>query len=90
MVFRGSLLMNRVTNIGHHARSSISGHGPGQPSLNPLAVQFFSSLEGLEIVTSGDRQLIRGHNLVGAVRLQFAGPGFFEDERGEHREVLGC
>jgi len=70
------------------ARSSISGYGPGQPSLNPLGVQLFSSLEGLEIVTSGDRQLVRGHNLVGAVRLQFAKPGFFDDEAGEHREVL--
>ncbi|KAH8747602.1 hypothetical protein F5883DRAFT_437089 [Diaporthe sp. PMI_573] len=70
------------------ARPSISGPGAGQPSLNPLGVQFFSSLEGLEIATSGDRQLIRGHNLVGAVRLQFGKPGFFDDEAGEHREVL--
>ncbi|KAH7119309.1 hypothetical protein EDB81DRAFT_76200 [Dactylonectria macrodidyma] len=70
------------------ARSSISGQGSGQPSLNPLGVQFFSSLEGLEMATYGDRQLIRGHNLVGAVRLQFARPAFFDEEAGEHREVL--
>ncbi|KAH7461130.1 hypothetical protein FOMA001_g19196 [Fusarium oxysporum f. sp. matthiolae] len=70
------------------ARSSVSGQGSGQPSLNPLGVQFFSSLEGLEMATSSDRQLIRGHNLVGAVRLQFARPAFFDDEAGEHSEVL--
>ncbi|KAJ3526364.1 hypothetical protein NM208_g11225 [Fusarium decemcellulare] len=70
------------------ARSSISGQGSGQPSLNPLGVQFFSSLEGLEMATSSDRQLIRGHNLVGAVRLEFARPAFFDDEAGEHREIL--
>lgn len=40
------------------------------------------------MATSSDRQLIRGHNLVGAVRLQFARPAFFDDEAGEHREVL--
>jgi hypothetical protein len=70
------------------ARSSASGTGPGQPALNPLGVLFFSSLEGLEIVSSTDRQLIRGHNLVGAVRLQFIRPSFFEDGAGEHGELL--
>ncbi|KAG7424384.1 hypothetical protein Forpi1262_v014400 [Fusarium oxysporum f. sp. raphani] len=40
------------------------------------------------MATSSDRQLIRGHNLVGAVRLQFARPAFFDDEAGEHSEVL--
>ncbi|KAJ3572624.1 hypothetical protein NPX13_g4987 [Xylaria arbuscula] len=67
---------------------SISSPSQGQPSLNPLGVQFFSSLEGIEITTSPDRQLIRGHNLVGAVRLQFARPGFFDDEAGEHGEIV--
>jgi hypothetical protein len=56
--------------------------------LNSLGVQFFSSIEGLEITTSADRQLIRGHNLVGAVQLQFVKPSFFEDESGEHKELL--
>ncbi|KAM5341410.1 hypothetical protein ACJ41O_014441 [Fusarium nematophilum] len=68
------------------ARSS--GTGPGQPALNPLGVQFFSSLEGLEIASSADRQLIRGHNLVGAARLQFVRASFFDDGAGEHGEVL--
>ncbi|KAM4063866.1 hypothetical protein HRG_006965 [Hirsutella rhossiliensis] len=70
------------------ARSSASGPGLGQPALNPLGVQFFSSLEGLEIASSTDRQLIRGHNLVGAVRLQFVRPSFFDDGAGEHGELL--
>ncbi|KAI1357234.1 hypothetical protein F5Y08DRAFT_353313 [Xylaria arbuscula] len=68
--------------------SSISGQSQGQPSLNPLGVQFFSSLEGIEITTSPDRQLIRGHNLVGAVRLQFVRPSFFDNGAGEHGELL--
>ncbi|KAJ3568907.1 hypothetical protein NPX13_g6263 [Xylaria arbuscula] len=70
------------------AHSSVSGIGLGQPGLNPLGVQFFSSLEGLEVTSSVDRQLIRGHNLVGAVRLQFVRPSFFDDDGGEHGEVL--
>ncbi|KJZ68592.1 hypothetical protein HIM_12012 [Hirsutella minnesotensis 3608] len=70
------------------ARSSASGPGLGQPALNPLGVQFFSSLEGLEITSSTGRQLIRGHNLVGAVRLQFVGPSFFDDRAGEHGQLL--
>ncbi|RYO83312.1 hypothetical protein DL764_009473 [Monosporascus ibericus] len=65
-----------------------SGQGHGQTSLNALGVQFFSSLEGLEVITSPDRQLIRGHNLVGAVRLQFVRPAYFNDQGGEHAEVL--
>ncbi|KAH7125012.1 hypothetical protein B0J13DRAFT_511312 [Dactylonectria estremocensis] len=70
------------------ARSSASGTGPGQPALNPLGIQFFSSLEGLEITSSTDRQLIRGHNLVGAARLQFVRASFFDDGAGEHGELL--
>jgi hypothetical protein len=58
------------------------------PYLNPLGVQFFTSLEGLEIISSAGRQLIRGHNLVGAARLQFVRPNFFNDEAGEHGELL--
>ncbi|KAK7428384.1 hypothetical protein QQZ08_005141 [Neonectria magnoliae] len=65
-----------------------SGQGHGQTSLNPLGVQFFSSLEGLEVITSADRQLIRGHNLVGAVRLQFVRPTYFDEQGGEHVELL--
>lgn len=30
--------------------------------------QFYSSLEGLEVITSADGQLIRGRNLAGAIR----------------------
>ncbi|KAI0970195.1 hypothetical protein F4678DRAFT_480436 [Xylaria arbuscula] len=67
---------------------SISSQSQGQPSLNPLGVQFFSSLKGIKLTTSPDRQLIRGHNLVGAVRLQFARPGFFNNEAEEHEEVV--
>ncbi|KAI1345309.1 hypothetical protein F5Y01DRAFT_309166 [Xylaria sp. FL0043] len=48
------------------ARSSASAYAQGQPALNPLGVQFFSSLEGLEIAT----------------------PSFFDDDAGEHKEVL--
>ncbi|KAH7125010.1 hypothetical protein B0J13DRAFT_531274 [Dactylonectria estremocensis] len=65
-----------------------SGQGHGQTSLNPLGIQFFSSLEGLEVITSADRQLIRGHNLVGAVRLQFVRPTYFDEQGGEHAELL--
>ncbi|KAH7118228.1 hypothetical protein B0J13DRAFT_458536 [Dactylonectria estremocensis] len=65
-----------------------SGQSQGQPSLNPLGVQFFSSLEGLELITSTDRQFIRGQNLVGAVRLQFVRPTYFDDQGGEHAELL--
>ncbi|KAH8654886.1 hypothetical protein BGZ61DRAFT_541227 [Ilyonectria robusta] len=64
------------------------GQGYGQTSLNALGVQFFSSLEGLEVITSADRQLIRGHNLAGAVRLQFVRPAYFDDEGGEHAALL--
>lgn len=70
------------------SRSSASGTGPGEPALNPLGVQFFSNLEGLEITSSADRQLIRGHNLVGAVRLQFVRASFFDDGAGEHGALL--
>ncbi|KAH7110460.1 hypothetical protein EDB81DRAFT_927053 [Dactylonectria macrodidyma] len=70
------------------ARRPPSGQGHGQPSLNPLGVQFFSNLEGLEVITSADRQLIRGHNLVGAVRLQFIRPTYFDEQGGEHAELL--
>ncbi|CAI6027852.1 unnamed protein product [Clonostachys chloroleuca] len=66
-----------------------SSHGHAQVPLNSLGVQFFSSLEGLEVVTSADRQLIRGHNLVGAVHLQFVRPAYFENHGGEHAKVLG-
>ncbi|KAH7116651.1 hypothetical protein B0J13DRAFT_653258 [Dactylonectria estremocensis] len=48
-----------------------SGQSHRQTSLNALGVQFFSSLEGLGVITSAERQLVRGHNLVGAVHLQF-------------------
>ncbi|CAI6101425.1 unnamed protein product [Clonostachys chloroleuca] len=64
------------------------GLSHGQVFLNALGVQFFSSLEGLEVTTSADRQLIRGHNLVGAVRLQFMRPVYFDEHGGEHAEVL--
>ncbi|CAI6091562.1 unnamed protein product [Clonostachys chloroleuca] len=70
------------------ARPSAAGAGPGQPGLNPLGVQFFSSLGGVEITSSTDRQLIRGQNLVGAARLQFVRPSFFGDGRGEHGRLL--
>ncbi len=70
------------------ARSSASGTGLGQSALTSLGVQFFSSFEGLEIISSTDRQLIRGHNLVGAVQLQFVRPSFFDDGAGEHGELL--
>lgn len=70
------------------SRSSASGTGLGQPALNPLGVQFFSNLEGLEITSSADRQLIRGHNLIGAVRLQFVRASFFDDGAGEHGALL--
>lgn len=82
--------MDREQEICHPTAMvrPISGQSQGQPSLNPLGVQFFSSLEGVEITASPDRQLIRGHNLVGAVRLQFARPGFFDDETGEHGGLL--
>ncbi|KAH7303746.1 hypothetical protein B0I35DRAFT_344072, partial [Stachybotrys elegans] len=60
----------------------------GQVPLNALGVQFFSSLECVEVITSADRQHIRGHNLVGAVRLQFVRPPYFEDKGGEHAELL--
>ncbi|KAI8397484.1 hypothetical protein FOFC_20756 [Fusarium oxysporum] len=70
------------------SRARLSGAAPGQPALSPLGVQFFSSLEGLEIASSTDRQLIRGHNLIGAVRLQFVKASFFDGGAGEHGEVL--
>lgn len=37
---------------------------------------------------SADRQLIRGHNLAGAVRLQFVRPAYFNNQGGEHVELL--
>jgi hypothetical protein len=73
---------------GGRTKARLSGAAPGQPALSPLGVQFFSSLEGLEIASSTDRQLIRGHNLIGAVRLQFVKASFFDEEAGEHGEVL--
>ncbi|KAI8396529.1 hypothetical protein FOFC_21077 [Fusarium oxysporum] len=73
---------------GGQTKARLSGAAPGQPALSPLGVQFFSSLEGLEIASSTDRQLIRGHNLIGAVRLQFVKASFFDEEAGEHGEVL--
>jgi len=81
-------LSYRLRRIRGGSANRSLGSDPGHPSLNPLRAQFLSSLDGLEITTSADRQLIRGHNLVGAVRLQFVKPSYFDDETGEHGEVL--
>jgi hypothetical protein len=61
---------------------------PRASFLERLGRTVLLQLGGTEVDTSADRQLIRGHNLVGAVRLQFVRPAYFENHSGEHAKVL--